>query len=220
MSKDRLNCLIRKSTLEDIGNILRLRRDSIEQLNSIDYSEEQIAVLRNEYIEGSNIQEEDLKGDILALFHFHTIKDNTEYQSSIVAQVENKIVGYAFISDLDLVTRSKVLYELFVCPEYTRQGVGTKLLQTLEEDALNRGCKVINVSASTTAELFYRTNNYQTIERGFFYKEGVRIPIIYMEKWLVNPTEIERFFWNMREQTIRNFNWLATEIEGAIRETF
>lgn len=212
MSQDKLNFSIRKTIIEDFSDILKIRRNSLLELNPIDYSVEQIEALQNKEIEIFNIQEEDLKDDVLALEHFNIIKKNPECSSSIIAQIEDKIIGYAFISDLDIVTKSQIIYELFIHPSYVRQGVGTKLLRKLEEDAFYCGCKIITLFAFTTAESFYQANEYETIDRTFFIRRGITIPMIYLEKWLVCPTEIDKFFWNLSNQIVKFYSWIGTEI--------
>ena len=210
---------IRKITTADLNSIAQLKRDSIARLNINDYSSEQVTALQGIYRQYST-QELTAIDNFGKIVDFFNPEQDTNNPKNIVACQGNEIIGYAYISNLDWLNSSQRLYELFVHPEYTRQGVGTRLLQTLETNASDRNCRIISLLASITGEPFYQANGYQSIEKTSFFTQGVRIPVIYMEKWLIEPSEMEKMAWNISQQTTRNFDWLITQTEANIRDWF
>lgn len=91
------------------------------------------------------------------------------------------MVGFCSISK-----NGGAISDIFVLPDYTRQGIGTLLLARLEQIALEKGVSKLWVMASLTAQPFYAS-------RGFRYEKdsalidtptGVRIPCVDMTKIL------------------------------------
>lgn len=41
-----------------------------------------------------------------------------------------------------------------------------------------------------------------------------------LEKWLIEPTEIDKVFWNISQQTVKSIGWILTESERFLREVF
>ena len=104
-----------------------------------------------------------------------------------VAEIEQKIVGFAA---LDPKTNS--LAGLFVNPDYTRQGIGTKLIQTIEQEAINLKIPILWVCASLTGYPFYLANKYQDLGKTHILLGCTVIPCIQMRKRLLTPTKIEQ----------------------------
>ncbi|MEM7759699.1 MAG: GNAT family N-acetyltransferase [Cyanobacteria bacterium P01_A01_bin.40] len=220
MSDHKLDFSVRKFTSEDINTVSQLKQNSIRSLNSRDYTHEQTQVLIDRYSREFNSGEIAFINYIANFFDtFSNPSSDLNQAKALVAHIDDQIIGYAAISNLDWLNNSQTLYELFVHPEYIRKGVGTKLLQTLETNVENN-CKVINLFASLTGKPFYQANGYKIVNYSSFYIEGTRIPIVKMEKWLVKPSETEKFFWDISQQGKRNIEWLATETVAFFRETF
>ena len=99
---------IRVAKIEENEKILQLQTDSLENLASQDYTSLQIESLVK----------------MQALFRF---KDEIIF----VAVLAEKIVGFACIH-----IHKPEINGLFVSPEFTRQGIGTKLLETIEKIAI------------------------------------------------------------------------------------
>ncbi|HPQ97456.1 MAG: GNAT family N-acetyltransferase [Thiothrix sp.] len=82
----------------------------------------------------------------------------------IVAGKRNPIMGFAIMKYLDDEARLNLLA---VHPRYQRQGIGTRLLQWLEETARVNGNGVIYLEtrlANQAARKFYETAGYQIIQ--------------------------------------------------------
>lgn len=77
-----------------------------------------------------------------------------------VAEFDGKIVGYA---GLDF--NKAVLTECYVLPEFSGKGVGTALVQTVEEAAREADLMSLSVLASLNAVNFYRKSGF--VEGGF-----------------------------------------------------
>ncbi|MEL6496436.1 MAG: GNAT family N-acetyltransferase [Cyanobacteria bacterium J06623_7] len=129
MTRPKVEILISSLTLEDVNDVARLKRSSISQLNSLDYSKKQIQVLINSHSFSFNADE------ISSLISSETIQFpallhvQNDSGANIVARIENEIVGYASLGSLSPFENFQTLQELFVHPQYIRRGVGTKLLQ-------------------------------------------------------------------------------------------
>ncbi|MCH5164760.1 MAG: GNAT family N-acetyltransferase, partial [Clostridiales bacterium] len=60
-------------------------------------------------------------------------------------------------------------FTIFVLPEYQGNGIGRKIIQTLEQDEYFLRAKRIEIPASITATPFYR-------KMGYDYKNGISLP--------------------------------------------
>ncbi|WP_036480513.1 GNAT family N-acetyltransferase [Myxosarcina sp. GI1] len=221
MSDRSLRFKIRPLNTKDSNEVFLLKQQATYVLNSPDYTPEQIAALCRPSWEKFNL--ENLKiTDSVALFVANSTASNKYANNfiSIVGESEDKIIGYGFlqVDNLSWVNNG-TLFELFVHPDYARRSVGTKLLQHLEVYAREHDCKVIFVGASLTALPFYKSCNYQIIEYGSYERDRVKIPVVFMEKCLVELTEMERVYWRATEEFNRNAGWLFDETAGLLRQT-
>ncbi len=82
---------------------------------------------------------------------------------------DGKIVGCGAIGPFWGKTDESSLFTIFVLPEYQGQGIGRKIIETLEEDEYFLRAKRIEIPASITAVPFYR-------KMGYDYKCGVTTP--------------------------------------------
>ena len=92
----------------------------------------------------------------------------------IMALSGDKLVGFGntFGSEIDC---------LYVSSEHQREGIGSMLLERLEDHAFRCG-NTIHVYASLTAEGFFLSHGYHTVRRNIVERNGVKIPNWYMEK--------------------------------------
>lgn len=89
--------------------------------------------------------------------HFYVVCDN------------EKIVGSGAIGPYWGKTDESCLFTIFVLPEYQGNGIGRKIMQTLEQDEYFLRAKRIEIPASITAVPFYRKMGYE-------YKNGISEP--------------------------------------------
>jgi len=82
-------------------------------------------------------------------------------ETTVVAEVEGRVVGFGSI-----VESSNELRAVYISDTFRRKGVGSALLQELENLAKERGCKELTLDSSLTAERFYLQHGYTEMGRG------------------------------------------------------
>lgn len=93
----------------------------------------------------------------------------------LVAEIVGELVGTAALDGSEICT-------FFVYPTYQGQGIGAKLLCSLEAIALEQGLPLLTVDASLTGAAFYAKMGYQRTGRD---KEGAAGKQIGLEKRLI-----------------------------------
>lgn len=78
----------------------------------------------------------------------------------------SKIIGCGAIAGYWGSVTESILLTIFVLPEYQGKGVGSKIIETLEQDEYFLRAKRIEIPASITAVEFYR-------KMGYDYKNGI-----------------------------------------------
>ena len=146
LSKSQMNISIRPAIAEDAREIANVTSASTRILLDGDYTEEQIEIL----IDYCN-----------ADFYLNTMQNDSS--TILVAETEEKIVGFGSIA-----SNGRAIGDLFLLPEYTRQGVGTLLLEPLEQIALQKQVPRLWVMSSLTAQPFYSS-------RGFKYEKDTAL---------------------------------------------
>ena len=161
-SNEVMNIFIRRATSKDVEEMANIFVSCIKTLNIKDYTDEQIEIMAT-FCDAQLYLEEIQTG------------------GSIFVAEAKSIVGFASLSE----SRGHI-DDLFVAPDYTRQGIGTLLLKTLERVAFTQQRSQLSVTASLTARPFY-------LSRGFKYVKdsqildvatGIEIPVISMVKIL------------------------------------
>ncbi|MEL6493519.1 MAG: GNAT family N-acetyltransferase [Cyanobacteria bacterium J06623_7] len=219
MSEQKLGFSIRPYKREDSDAVKQLCCESLRILGANVYSPRQIEALVSRYSTELHDGQTELINNIFAFIETIAPLD-TDKPNIVVAHLEERIIGYAsIIVGSGWFTNDSLLAELFVHPEYTRRGIGTKLLQTLEANVTDNS-QVIKIGATLIGESFYQANGYRMVERHSSFFNGVRIPFVSMEKWLTPPSEIEKIIWDTSQQGVRNIEWLATETEALFRGIF
>ncbi|OKH28051.1 GNAT family N-acetyltransferase [Chroogloeocystis siderophila] len=104
-----------------------------------------------------------------------------------VAEIAGAIAGFSSLFKNEI-------YAVYVHPDYTRRGVGTRLLNAVEKEAIFQHITKLKLIASTTSEPFYQAHGYQVLERSFHaLSSGTQIPCVYMEK-LLNETNFSTVY--------------------------
>lgn len=118
----------------DVKEISRCRRESIQRLNSGDYSLENLEVLLlNSTVKG--VLEELRDEEVFCLMNGKKI-------AGTVSLDRNQISG------------------IYVSPEFSSQGYGQKLLEFMEEHAKKKGFSDVYVYSTISAREFYSHNGY------------------------------------------------------------
>lgn len=159
-----MNTNIRPATVEDASEMAQLLKKSVNFLLPEEYSPEQIQTIV----------------DWLNADFYQEVTSNN-HRIIFIAEAEDKMISFGSISK-----NGKAISDIFVLPDYTRQGIGTLLLARLEQIALEKGVPKLWVMASLTSQPFYAS-------RGYIYEKdsalidavtGVRIPCVDMTKVL------------------------------------
>ncbi len=152
---------IRKFKLSDAVSVASLHRNTIRAVNSKDYPPENIRIWSGRT---------SAKG----------FRESASKCFRWVALDQEKIVGFADIS------KEGKFWGLYVHKNYIRKGIGTKLIQKVEEKAKALGVKRLKVQATLTARTFYKKHGYKVRKKALHkvsHKgETVMISIFQMEK--------------------------------------
>lgn len=134
---------IRLAKVEDRAEILQLQSSSLRVLASKDYGPEEIESL--------------VRSQAKARFYSEVI---------FVAICQEKIVGFA-----SLLIHKYQIGGVYVHPEFSRQGIGSRLLEVVENTAIEKGYKSLSVLSSLTAIDFYQKQGYQMHSHRYFWSE-------------------------------------------------
>ena len=142
--------IIRRFTKNDAEKVSTLIIRTEKITNSKDYSEEWINALEKR-AQPSDILER------AGWTHFYVVEEN------------DTIIGCGAIGPYWGSETESSLFSIFVLPEYQGNGIGRKIIETLEQDEYFLRAKRTEVAASITAVNFYR-------KLGYDYKNGVDRP--------------------------------------------
>ncbi len=151
---DNSKITIRRALLDDLTEMQKLFVETIETVCKKDYLPEQIKVWTS------------------SIEHTNRWTDKLQKQYFLIAQIENKIVGYSSLQDKDY------LDILYVHKDFQRQGIANVLYTEIEKEAIKRGSKILNSDVSVTA-------------KPFFEKKGFKLQS--EQKNIINGVEITNF---------------------------
>jgi GNAT superfamily N-acetyltransferase len=98
----------------------------------------------------------------------------------LIAECDGIVVGFGFIN-----RQTAEVKAIFVEPRFSRRGVGTAILTSLEAIARNAGLRQLTLSASLNAVSFYQAAGYRPIqETEWCHPAGFRLPCVAMAKTL------------------------------------
>lgn len=141
--------IIRRFQTEDAEEVAALIRKTIQITNAKDYSAESVDALVKMHT-AEHILER------ASWTHFYVICD------------EDIIIGCGAIGPYWGKEDESSLFTIFVLPKYQGQGVGRKIIETLEQDEFFLRAKRVEIPASITACEFYK-------KMGYSYKNGIDV---------------------------------------------
>lgn len=130
---------IRLSKLSDLTEMQKLFVDTISTICKDDYSPEQIKVWTS------------------SIENTQRWKDKLTSQYVFVAELDNKMVGFASLENNDYFDF------LYVHKDYQRQGIADRLYFEIEKEAIKRKATVLNSDVSETARRFFEKKGFKTI---------------------------------------------------------
>ena len=143
------NCVkARRFKKEDVKEVRNLIVRNFLEINSRDYGLSAMETLAKVYDE-------------------EKVLNVASYAHMYVFEFEEKIVGTGSISSFWGSETESILLCIFVLPEFRGKGIGSKIINTLEQDEFYVRANRIEIPASITATEFYR-------KFGYDYKNGVK----------------------------------------------
>lgn len=151
---------IRKVTKEDIESFQNVIKDSIIELCKEYYSSEQIEALLGQFPSGQ-VYEKWMNERLL-----------------LVAEESGNIVGFAQYSP-----NISLIEAVHVAPSNACKGIGRKLVEAIEDSALEYGKDKIAVESSMNATQFYEKCGYKQIKASKYKcKNNVELDVVSYEK--------------------------------------
>lgn len=105
--------------------------------------------------------------ELVKVYDVKKVLSIAEFAHMYVFEWKNKIVGVGSISSFWGSETESILLTIFVLPEFHGNGIGRKIINTLEQDEFYVRANRIEIPASITATEFYR-------KFGYDYKNGVK----------------------------------------------
>ena len=137
----------KKSDAEETAQVIAT---TLRKVNIADYS--------HEYIE-----------ETIRTHSAEVLMQRSEYGHMYVVCDNEKIIGCGAIAGYWGSLTESILLTIFVLPEYHKQGIGRKIIETLEKDEFFLRASRIEIPASITACEFYK-------KMGYTYKNGITMP--------------------------------------------
>ncbi len=151
------NLRIRDYEEGDAPGIVRLFYETVRSVNRAHYSEEQVAAWAPEVPDA------------------HGWHVRMSARLTLVAEEEGEVVGFAELEDghLDM---------LYVRNDAVGRGVGARLYEAVEREALGRGHGRITTEASITARPFFERLGFRLVREQTVRRRGVEMTNFVMEK--------------------------------------
>ncbi|HCI03743.1 MAG: GNAT family N-acetyltransferase [Candidatus Pacebacteria bacterium] len=134
----------------DYAAIARLRKQTIRNVNSKDYSEK---IIQN----------------WLSMRSAQDFRKSADECKRWVAIENEKIIGFCEHNFECEVSR------IYVHKNYLRKGVGSRLLEVAEASLEKLGCKEIRIESTITAKDFYKIRGYRVTKKTTFKEDGTTI---------------------------------------------
>jgi putative acetyltransferase len=164
------NCptlLLREMCAGDAAEFLRVHHEAVRVIAAKDYAPEIIEEWAPIPISNEAITR---------------VAANPDNEIRIVAELEGEIVGIAVI-----IQTGNELRACYVLPKAVRMGVGSALVSRLEQIALEHGLEYLQLLSSITAEPFYTSLGYESLERSeHVLSTGGRMACVKMRKQILS----------------------------------
>lgn len=148
---------IRKAREEDIVEMKRLFKETVQKINIADYNEKQTKVW------------------VSAVDNADFLKEQVATQHFFVAAKDDVLYGFASITDEGLIDF------VYVHKDHQREGVAQKLYDHLITVAKEKGIKTVTVMASITAKPFFEHLGFTMRSMQMRIREGIRLKNFKME---------------------------------------
>ena len=148
-NKEYMNIEIRKYHEKDKEELSRIIIKCLTDINSRDYPDKIINAMINHFTPEQ--------------LHQYSLQN-----ICLVAEFNESIAGTISLGN-------DIIYTTFVDPDFHGHGIGKKLVEKIEEIAGKSNISILKVPSSITAEGFYRSCGYVSIDEEFDNKFGASI---------------------------------------------
>jgi putative acetyltransferase len=142
---------LRQYRPEDVREVLSMIQETIHEVNSSDYDEQQITA----WAEGFK--------------DLHKWQKRLTYSETWVAVQGEQMIGIASLRE------EEVLDLLFVHKNFQHQGVAGNLLRCIEKQAVQVGAVFLKTEASMTAKPFFSARGFEELEEQTKMVRGIPI---------------------------------------------
>jgi len=149
-------CKIRTASKEDTEPIYKVHTDSIREICSSCYNEEDI-------------------GQWISRQHPSKYEAFIDNNAMRVAVLEDRVIAFGHLEQFTETVAE--VCGLYVSPGVSRNGIGTLMLCALEDEAKANGYQGIRLKSSLNAQNFYVSNGYQITQQDFCHCAGDDNPL-------------------------------------------
>ena len=100
------------------------------------------------------------------------VRERAKWTHFYVVILENKIIGCGSIGEYWGSKTESSLFSIFVDPDYQNQGIGRKIIETLEKDKYFKRAIRIEIPAAMSAIPFYRKMGYEHKNGELIFDDG------------------------------------------------
>lgn len=154
--------ILRNYNENDIDEIAKLFFDTVHNINEKDYTQPQLNVWANGNIDRELWNKLFSQHDTIIACTYNTTNAN--------------IIGFG---DMD---STGYLDKLYVHKDYQRQGIATKIVTQLQQNATSNGVSTFTTYASITAIPFFASLGYSIIRENIVVKNDIELKNFLMEK--------------------------------------
>ena len=147
---------IRTANKKDTESIYKVHTDSIHELCSSCYNEEDI-------------------GPWIDRQHPSKYEPFIDNKAMRVVVLEDQVIAFGHLEPFTETTAE--ICGLYVSPGISRKGIGTLLLCFLEDEAKSNGYQSIRLKSSLNAQNFYAANDYQVTQQDVCHCAGDDHPL-------------------------------------------
>lgn len=167
---------IRRATVCDVESVIRVHHSAVHGTDPSSFYPKDIL---QSWSPGPN--------DEQRLEQFRLSLNDNEKVVLVAQLVDNcTIVGFGTV-----VPSKEEIRALYIDPSFTHRGIGSQLLQNLEQIALLHGTEQLHLDSSLNAEKFYSHHGYSIIQRGTHrLHTGISMQCIKMSKILIQSQSI------------------------------
>lgn len=163
MKEQLLEISIRQGQLNDLSELQKLFVDTITTICKTNYDNDQIEAWVSDTKSNANRQR---------------WQDTLTKQFVLVAQHDNKIVGFATLDN------GNHIDFLYVHKDYQRQGIANKLYAGIEIEAKRQRQKKLTSDVSKTARPFFEKQNFLVVKEQVVNRKNVNLTNYKMTKTL------------------------------------